>query len=450
MHPYRRQDSDVKPQAARIAKLIAALDEEQHSVRLSAMRKLGEQGASAQPAVPVLGKALRAVQEPERTGGTDTGPDRQGICKGAGRKLAFPGHRRSPARLRALQSIGPDALSAAETVCGLLEHEDHDIRGLAAQALAEMGPTAQPIAPRLAKALRDRDAKVRLLAGQALRELGAANVVHLLPLVSDDNPALRFTAAQLLPLFHERAECLRALLMLGGAKEPQTRQAAAASLVRLGLTAKPAMIDLLKTLKAGDQELAKHSFHALMALGTFDNDCLLDGAATITDETERRRPSPPDQFGQKGQNPVAAVVRAMEDGSDMDRLSAVLALASLRGSAKPALPSLRKALKDQNNGLICAAAIVAIAAIDRGRKADYHQARAAVEEFLGDMKAAQIPNTEDVVHLWIFLSASPKISADDKGAKEFMATLSSARVWARNSMRALPYATGRVPVFVVR
>src|SRR5262245_46364027 len=176
----------------KIAKLIDALDERQHSIRLSAMKKLGNHGAAAKAAVPALGKVLRGtykeLSEQAARSLAQIGTEAVG-------ELASSLDSSSAAVLgrvlAALRLLGPAAAQATSAVSRLLEHSDPKIRAQAAQVLGEIGPRAGASAPALQKALRDPDPQVRILAGHALHEIGLENLAMALPLLRDENIAVR-------------------------------------------------------------------------------------------------------------------------------------------------------------------------------------------------------------------------------------------------------------------
>ena len=118
---------------------------------------LGDFGASAADAVPVLAGIIRAGQEADRR---------------ASRSLAAWD---SPAAwaTEALGQIGAEGNSKALAIlCGLIETPEWTIGPFAASELARLGPKAKPAKPALEEALKDPREGVRSSAREALASIG--------------------------------------------------------------------------------------------------------------------------------------------------------------------------------------------------------------------------------------------------------------------------------------
>lgn len=434
---------------AKIEKLIEALEDKQHTVRISAMKKLADHGTAAKQAVPALGKALR-------------GPFKD-LSIQAARSLAQIGGPALPELISALQNpspavcertlgalriLGPEAASGAATVARFLDHESAKIRSLAARVIGEMGPKAQSLAMRLSKSLLDPDYQVRFHAGEALHELGLDNVVLVLPVLKDERMDCRLNAVRLLPMFHERREAMEGLVECLRDKEFQVRAAAAANLVRLGHAGKDAQLALLENLTHDSREVQSYSFHALLSAHTFDNRSLMASLTALNDKNKWAGNYVLHQFGANPAKAVKPVVRLLQEANDTTRLGAVFALANLQSHAKEAAPLLAKITKEPGPALVRAAARLALSAVDPRRKPDLAQAQALVQEFMAEIKAAGKPSAEDIVHLYIFVSALPRLDGNREGAKEFLGLVDECRRWARRALEELPYRTWQIPAFV--
>jgi len=111
--------------------------------------------AAAEPAVPDLRKALRAVWPPTATcaAGSDT--------------------RTRVAIAEALGGIGPAAKDAVDDPRWALSDPSCEVRRAAANALGRIGPAARAAHADLRKALNDRDEAVREAAKGAIKAIGA-------------------------------------------------------------------------------------------------------------------------------------------------------------------------------------------------------------------------------------------------------------------------------------
>lgn len=138
------------------------------SIRLDAIRLLGEQGPAARPeAMSVLVNLL-----------ADSNPD---VRSGAGKVLGQMGSAAMPALLDCLKD------------------RDRGIRYLAAEALGDIGPPAREAAPALIRLLKDRENAVRTSAETALLKIGSPAVPALQhALATEEDPEIRFKAGELL------------------------------------------------------------------------------------------------------------------------------------------------------------------------------------------------------------------------------------------------------------
>src|SRR5262249_29735318 len=134
-----------------VTTLIAALGEQDPSIRIAAASALITAGTKAAPAVEALVRTINA-----------TYPKQQDPMKQyqVGAEVMY---------WRALASIGEPAVAPTST---LLSHSNQIVRMLAAMTLGEIGPPAKTAAEKLRGALKDQFGEVAIEAAGALCRLG--------------------------------------------------------------------------------------------------------------------------------------------------------------------------------------------------------------------------------------------------------------------------------------
>ena len=180
-----------------LAKHIAALDDDDASVRARAADELGVLGESAAAAIPGLIQALADSYEPTSLNaayalgaiGASAVPQLIETLKdenGSTRRMAA----------YALAAVGAPAVSALSEA---LQHTDDAVRVEATYALAQIGDAAELAIPALIERAKDENAEVRRYLAEAFGGLGttAAPAVPALTdmVASDEDGHARFEAA---------------------------------------------------------------------------------------------------------------------------------------------------------------------------------------------------------------------------------------------------------------
>jgi HEAT repeat protein len=195
-----------------VRKLIAALNDSERAVVLSAIKKLGNHGNAAKQAVAVLGSRLADKDK--------------GVATQAAQALAQIGAASVPALVKSLRhpsftvrtralltlgTIGRDAKEAVLPVRELLKHKEAKVRLLAALVLGAMHEEARPVAASLEDALRDADAHVRFVAADSLYQIGPDTVKHLRAALKDGDVDVRLNALRGLARYVDSPEALKGL-----------------------------------------------------------------------------------------------------------------------------------------------------------------------------------------------------------------------------------------------
>ena len=228
----------TQPVNGNLAKHIAALNDDEASVRSHAADELSMFGESAAEAIPVLIQALQDGYEPVRlnaayalgTIGASAVPqliETLGDENGSTRRMAA----------YALAAVGAPAVPALSEA---LQHTEDAVRIEASYALAQIGNAAEPAIPALMERTKDECVEVRRYLAEALGELGATAapaVPHLIDIVADDD-------------------------------DKQARFEAALALAQIGPAASDAVPVLAKALWDEDRYVRDNAIHALKRIDT--------------------------------------------------------------------------------------------------------------------------------------------------------------------------------------
>jgi HEAT repeat protein len=232
------------------------------------------------------------------------------------------------ARLQGLEGLrlaGPNASSALPQVCSLL-HEDKvpEVRRSAATVLVAMGPWGEPAVPALIRGAEDPDSKVRSSCMLALKNLGPAAssaAAVILKAMKDPVTANRALAATALgQIGADPAVAVPALIQ--ALEDPLTQTNAAQALYCFGPDAKPAMRPLMEYYK---KEMGPDKGLPIGAVRWMGVD-----AATMLGEH-------------------------LADADPNVRTLAIFNLEKMATDAEPAMPALRRALRDDNRAVYSAA-----------------------------------------------------------------------------------------------
>jgi HEAT repeat protein len=289
---------------------VAQNPQEKPKVRLFAIQILGEVGAEAKSAVPMLAELVR--------------------------------DRDSAIRLKAVKSlaeIGIVAESAVPDLTVALSDADPQIRGEAATALGKIGEGAKSAVPALVATLNDSKLAVRLKVIYALSNLGA----DAKPAVPDLTQAL-------------------------SAPQKEVRVGAIVALGKLGPESKKSVKILAQLLTDGDKDIRLKAITALGSIGADAGAAVPELTKALRHGDRDTRSFAALTLGKIGSEAKAATPELTTALSDLDkdvRQYAATALGKIGLEAKSALPELVKALKDDNSGvrLSTASALTRIAGV---------------------------------------------------------------------------------------
>jgi len=430
-----------------VADLIKSLNNSRHN-RLVVMRELGNKGAAAKEAVPVLAGYLRLKDD--------------GQADQAARTLAQIGPAAVDELIKALETgkpeiqrralgalgvIGPEARQAVIAVAEFLTDKDAKLRALAAEVLAEMGPAARPALVALGKALRDPDANVCSLAAFALHEVGVDTVTELLPVLKDTRLPVRLSAVRSVAVFHESKDAVTALVDALHYPEVKIRAAAASALIRLGPEANAALPALLENLKQNNREVQTQALTAIMAIASLNDRELLDGLSAVNRTSQWAAPNAAKKSSSQKES-LKVLRDSLEDSNPTRRLGAILALGQLGQAAKAVLPQLLK-MSDDTNRAVQGALILAVAAIEGRKSKDYAKAAKVIADVTADLKNAGNPETEDLIQLYVLVStvSSNRFQGRLHDA-ELQSSLQKSGAWVAKTLEDVPYSLWTIPAFV--
>lgn len=251
----------------------------------------------------------------------------------------------------ALGNIGADAAPAVPVLIRLLSDTSQGVRCNAAESLGEIGPAARAAVPALIKALGDRDETVRSFAVSSLGKIRPPSrgaIAALIRALGDSEAIVRCNAAWALrdlgPAAEPAAEALGQAL---SDKDKSVAEAAAMALAGIGPGAAPAVPQLIDALKL-DEPRVEHvvipfppaSGDLPFRFGVFTS----GGPSLPLLATEALG-----AIGPRANAAVPALVRALHHPDDYVRASAAMALGHI-GDPR-ALKPLAAVITD-NNALV--------------------------------------------------------------------------------------------------
>jgi HEAT repeat protein len=154
-----------------IAELSKCVSDKDIEVRYESIKALGQLGPAAKSSLPVLRlrledkernvrlRAAFSIQKIDPADQSFVPVLTSAMREGDGRTLLD------------VAALGPNAAWAVPTLIGLLSHESHKVRTLAAKALGNIGPAASAAKVPLESARRDSNAGVQKAAADALASL---------------------------------------------------------------------------------------------------------------------------------------------------------------------------------------------------------------------------------------------------------------------------------------
>jgi HEAT repeat protein len=339
----RRQ---LKVQAARA--LLSSLGDPDDRVRWITAETLGVLHVEARVVVPTLIEMVKTATgrvPPDDIAIRSFQEEGQPYLLGANDKTGDP---LRIAAIQALGSFGREAAAAVPQLVRALRDKDSRVRWFAAEALGLIGPDAKAGVPALVEALRSRDVAtgkrddamedgpIRLIAALGLGKIGPearAAIPELIAALSGPDSRVRGEAAQALGLIGPEAHAAVPELIRLMLRETvnDVAERAKEALARLGVTAAPAVTELLHDR---DPEVRAK---AVEILGQ------MDATSAV---------------------PIPKLVRCLHDRDAGVRTAAANALASAGDRAGAAIPPLVIALMDRETG-VSQAARAALAAIGK-------------------------------------------------------------------------------------
>ena len=228
----------TQPPNGNLAKHIAALNDDDASLRSHAADELGMLGESAAEAIPVLIQALQDSYEPVRLNaayalGTIGAP-------AVPQLIETLGDENGPTRQMAAYALAAVGAPAVPALSEALQHTEDAVRIEASYALAQIGDAAEPAIPALMERTKDECVEVRRYLAEALGGLGA-------------------TAAPAAPLLTD---------MVADDDDKQARFEAALALAQIGPAASDAVPVLAKALWDEDRYVRDNAIHALKRIDT--------------------------------------------------------------------------------------------------------------------------------------------------------------------------------------
>jgi HEAT repeat protein len=351
-----------------VADLIDKLKDANGTVRLRAAGTLGDRGRAARAAVPALAAALAdPLDSVRRRASRALAQVGRPAVPELIKALASPSF---PARARAAEAlvwIGPDAADAVPALTAALKDREELVQAAAATALGAVGSDAAPAAPALARLLADFDDGLRAQAALALARIGPPAVAPLRQALREGSPAVRLNTLAALkvlgPLGTEAVPELRKAL---ADTHPPIREAAAAVLAGLGKGAADAVPELLDALKDKNLRVQAEAVNALGVLVLHDVPGLMDKIREADRKGGWAEPLILRQFGPLPDDTVRGLAKHLADPDPAIRSRVAMALGQIGARAQAAIPPLVEAARDDNLQVRLSAAL-ALASIRRER-----------------------------------------------------------------------------------
>ena len=333
------QDREVREAAAKalvnmgedalpaLSALVKALKDKNEVVSYRASKALSNLGA---PAVSPLAEAMASSRTAVRKNAADalkTMVLKDVDCSAAISAL-MRGLGDASARVETRSSaalVAMDEAAVPALIKGLVS-QDAAVRKGSAASLGKIGPGAGPAAPYLAKGLKDKEAVVRAACARALGKIGPeakSAIPSLAAAMADQDVELRCRAIEVLGAIAVEEETPVAIshLVAGlGDGSQRVRSRAADSLTRLGAPAVPELVGLLES-RDGEQRAA--------------------AAATLG------------KIGPSAKGASRSLAAGLKDSESGVRRACAIALGKVGPEAGDAVPPLMDALSDEDVEVRC-------------------------------------------------------------------------------------------------
>jgi HEAT repeat protein len=343
-----------------VESLIAALNHPEWKLQAAAARSLGEIGdpraaeplvgllSGRGPLVEIVGPSTRQYGEPEAV----SGPLVKLGAAAVEPLIRFVQEKppSTPGVVRALAALGQIGdRRAVPAVVAVLESPDRYEPRVRCQAIIALKAFKDPRAiDALAKAAREKDRSIHGAAGRALGAVGGEAVPRLIDVLSDEDPRIRYAAAEALgPTRDPRA--VGALLKVMSDPDPYVRCYAAQALARIGDPR--AVRAVLALLKDANQEVRQAARSAMAFIeGPTDLQAL---AEALGDKNAAMREAAVMGLDQAGNEGVPLLVNALKDEAESIRERTAQAL--LRIGDPRAVGPLVARLKEEHQAVKLAA-----------------------------------------------------------------------------------------------
>jgi HEAT repeat protein len=228
------RDGQAKKDPRVIEAFIAAVDDEQPTIRYLAIGALRDAGVKQPQAITALAQTLKINREPWREQLLvllylkDLGPDAAAATDAVAEVLLFDARRFARRKaLDVLIAIGGTEPEALGALVKAMSDQDDKVREASWERLKAMGPKASGASPALAQRLIGDDELLSQMAGAVLVKIGAGAVPTMVKALDSLLPRRRELAARVLGLIGPPAkDALGPLEKLRNDKDPRTRKTA--------------------------------------------------------------------------------------------------------------------------------------------------------------------------------------------------------------------------------
>ncbi|HYV28358.1 MAG TPA: HEAT repeat domain-containing protein [Candidatus Eisenbacteria bacterium] len=369
---------------------IATLESKDSWLRFCAFRALAAMGASAQPALPALVKALERGDREEQ-GALSTvskavgaqsvsvltnalanrdatvrqtvseilgeiGPEAKAAIPSLILRLHDPDLRVVAHSALALWKVDRQTRDSVPVLVKLLADGDAEIRAGAAATLGEFGSESGEAVPALLKTLEDTNVLVRAMSARSLGMIGPgarAAIPRLVVLLDDASREELMWIAKALSQFGEEAKDAVPKLTRLAARDDDTARWAIEALAEMGANAVPGLVELYRHVATRDAENDNHPFvaKALIKIGTKASAAAPVVAGDLDSEKIERVIIAAHVLGYLGESARIALPRLKELLTHDEvrvRVRAAGALWSLDRQTNAVLPVLLAALRDNS------------------------------------------------------------------------------------------------------